>query len=214
MPFASVIHLQQLLLLSWLSTGATLLMTRHPVYHFSCPRTKWEKTVAISSNLKDDDNHDDPFDRFSLGKLQSRIDQQQNQYRDLFSDENVDCRPENVHIIVFHPGTTQQGVHAIEFPLGSGHNFILAFESQEDCDAFIVMLKQEGSAKFQHAIFAVSLLSELEGFCISATELFVKVVPRGKKLRPPSENVDEFALDPTLNDGEVEDINNECENWQ
>jgi len=41
-------------------------------------------------------------------------------------------KPEDVYIILFNPGTEQEGVHTVEYPKGSGNNVILAFESKEN----------------------------------------------------------------------------------
>ena len=151
---------------------------------------------VLNTRNNDSDETIDPID---MSQLQSRIKQQQNRYRDflLSDDDEVKHRPNRVHIIVFNPGTDQQGVHTIEFPLGSGLQIILAFESQDDCENFIAMLKDEKSLQFQNAMSAESPLEELEEFCESC-EMLVKVVPRGKDLRPPSENVEDLSFDPTL----------------
>jgi hypothetical protein len=155
---------------------------------------------TMCARLEDDDEADDDVDPFDMSQLQSRIEQQQNQYLDLLmstsSDEET-VRPENVHIIVFNPGTEEQGVHTIEFPKGSGLNIILAFESQPECENFAAMLKQEGSLQFQNAVPSESPLEELEQFC-ETIGVLVEVVPQGKDLRPPSDNVDDLSFDPMV----------------
>ena len=141
---------------------------------------------------------DDTMDPFDMSELQSRIERQQNRYHDfILSADEMEHRPEDVHVIVFNPETDQQGVHTIEFPQGSGLNIILAFESQNDCETFAAMLRHEGSRQFQNALTAEAPLEELEEFCES-TDMLVKVVPQGKDLRPPSDVVEELSFDPTL----------------
>lgn len=158
-------------------------------------RFKSPSTGDLRASKHESDETMDPFD---MSQLQSRIEQQQNRYRDfILSADEMEHRPENVHIIVFNPETDEQGVHTIEFPQGSGLNIILAFESHIDCETFATMLKHEGSRHFQNAVSAEAPLDELEEFCDSANML-VKVVPRGKDLRPPSDNVEELSFDPTL----------------
>ena len=194
---------------------------QHVRHHF---RFKSAITGDLTASKHDSDETIDPFD---MSQLQSRIEQQQNRYHDfILSANEMEHRPENVHIIVFNPETDEQGVHTIEFPQESGLNIILAFESQDDCETFATMLKDEGSRHFQNAVSAEAPLEELEDFCES-TDMQVKVVPRGKDLRPPSDNVDELSFDPTLAmnhgkaRGELEEENDDgddaaqfMESWQ
>jgi hypothetical protein len=51
--------------------------------------------------------------------------------------------PTSVFIILFRPGTKDEGVHTIEYPRNSGNNVILAFEAKHDCDKFAGALKEQ-----------------------------------------------------------------------
>ena len=148
----------------------------------------------LSNNNDNDDNKASGFD---MNELKKRMDQQMNQYYDLLMDDDDanNIRPEVVYIIVFNPGTEQeQGVHTIEFPKGSGYNVLLAFESDDECIEFAKMLK---NMHFFHPVPQMANLSELEVFC-QGLGLPVKVVPQGKALRPPADNVEELSINPNL----------------
>lgn len=141
---------------------------------------------SLRQSLLGDDDDGGP-EEIDMDVLRQRIEQQQSQYYDLIMADEQDggaTRPVNVFIIVFNPESDEQGVHAIEFPQGSGNNIILAFESEKDCTEFSDMLKQD-SMQFHEPIPSETELEGLESFC-SAMGVPVKVVPEGKDLRPPS----------------------------
>lgn len=141
---------------------------------------------SLRQSLSDDDGSSSS-EEMDMDVLRQRIEQQQSQYYDLIMADEQDggaTRPVNVFIIVFNPESDEQGVHAIEFPQGSGNNIILAFESEKDCTEFSDMLKQD-SMQFHDPIPSETELEGLESFC-SAMGVPVKVVPEGKDLRPPS----------------------------
>ena len=52
-------------------------------------------------------------------------------------------KPDKVHVVVFQPGTINQGAHTIEYPKGSGINVVLAFESIESCRQFAASLVEQ-----------------------------------------------------------------------
>ena len=52
-------------------------------------------------------------------------------------------RPDKVHVVVFQPGTINQGAHTIEYPKGSGINVLLAFESIDSCRKFAASLAEQ-----------------------------------------------------------------------
>jgi hypothetical protein len=58
-------------------------------------------------------------------------------------DIDEDSRPEDVFIVLFNPDTDREGVHTLEYPVGSGLNKILAFESKEECEQFAASLKEQ-----------------------------------------------------------------------
>lgn len=72
--------------------------------------------------------------------LQS-LQEQENQYLELAS-QNPGAQPEIVYILMYHPGTDQEGVHTTEYPRdGSGSEVILGFEELGDCAQFAMALK-------------------------------------------------------------------------
>lgn len=101
----------------------------------------------ISLASSDDDN-DTSASSLDMSSLRKRIQKQDTQYTNLlleqskYTDEER-IIPDSVHIILFHPDTPKQNVHTIEYPVGSGENMILAFESSTDSMQFARMLQQD-----------------------------------------------------------------------
>jgi len=110
--------------------------------------------IRLASISNDDDYNDDKSaSSIDMSSLRKRIQKQDTQYADLLleqskyrilpTDEDQRIIPDSVHIILFHPDTPKQHVHTIEYPVGSGENMILAFESQRDSIRFARMLQQD-----------------------------------------------------------------------
>jgi len=103
--------------------------------------------IQLASTLDDDDD-DTSASSLDMSSLRNRIQKQDTQYADLlleqskYTDEER-IIPESVYIILFHPDTPKQHVHTIEYPVDSGENMILAFESSSDCIQFSRMLQQD-----------------------------------------------------------------------
>jgi hypothetical protein len=70
------------------------------------------------------------------------VDRQRDASQFIF-DIDEDSRPEDVFIVLFNPDTDREGVHTLEYPVGSGLNKILAFESKEECEQFAASLKEQ-----------------------------------------------------------------------
>lgn len=102
--------------------------------------------------------------------------------------------PENVHVVVFQPGTMNQGAHTIEYPKGSGINVVLAFESIESCRQFAASLAEQ---KFVDPTPCQYRLQDLQKF-FSTIGVFVQVIPDGVVLKPPTQNVPKFGHNPSL----------------
>ena len=126
-------------------------------------------------------------DTFDVKELKQRINEVSNPYHQLFAsaDWNLEHRPEQVHVILFKPNTQEQGVHSIEYPKGSGNNFVLAFESKEACIKFAQSLQAQNFDNPQPIEFE---LDSLESFC-DMLGVFVQVVPEGIEIRPPTRTV-------------------------
>jgi len=98
---------------------------------FTSPPQFFRPTLARGCSSEPDEPSMD------MDVLQQRMNRQNDQYARLlveqlkYSSEEINV-PESVHIILFKPGTEQQHVHTLEFPVGSGNNMILAFESGAD----------------------------------------------------------------------------------
>jgi hypothetical protein len=59
---------------------------------------------------------------------------------------NNPSRPEIVYLLVYNPGTDQEGVHTTDYPKdGSGSEVVLAFEELDDCISFANVLKANPS---------------------------------------------------------------------
>jgi hypothetical protein len=52
-------------------------------------------------------------------------------------------KPDIIYIIMYNPGTDQEGVHTTEYPKESGSEVMIGFESIEDCINFSNMLKSD-----------------------------------------------------------------------
>ena len=127
--------------------------SQHHAYTLQ-PQIVYKKRIRNSNiplaSTSDDDDYDDDSSSSSLdmSSLRQRIQKQDNQYTNLlleqskYTDEER-IIPDSVHIILFHPDTPKQHVHTIEYPVGSGENMILAFESQTDSIRFARMLQQD-----------------------------------------------------------------------
>lgn len=133
---------------------------------------------------------------FDMSELQNRIDKQRNQYHDfLMEDDDGSVTPEIVYIIIFNAGTEEQGVHSIEFPKGSGHNILLAFESSDECADFAEMLTRD-QIHFQNPLSLEYNLEELKEYC-NDDGVPVKVVPKGTMLKPPPDTSDDVGPGPS-----------------
>lgn len=125
-------------------------------------------------------------DSFDMKELRQRINEVTNPYQELFSvDWSSQERPEHVYIILFNPDTEQQGLHSIEFPKGSGSNFVLAFESKQACVKFAATLEAQN---FDHPSPKRYELESLEELC-DMLGVFMQVVPTGTEILPPTQNV-------------------------
>lgn len=135
---------------------------------------------------------------FDMKELKQRINEVANPYHELLSaDWDMHERPEDVHIILFKPDTDEQGMHTIEYPKGSGSNFVLAFESKEACDKFAATLEAQN---FGHPSPKRYDFESLESFC-DMLGVFIQVVPEGKEILPPTQNVQSMGKhNPNLKD--------------
>jgi len=82
-------------------------------------------------------------DELIIKELKQKIAAMSNPYHEDFGCVWGRPKPEDVYIILFNPGTEQEGVHTVEYPKGSGNNVILAFESKEECDRFSQALQDQ-----------------------------------------------------------------------
>jgi len=122
-----------------------------------------------------------------MKELKQRINELTNPYHELFANlkNGREERPEHVHIILFKPDTEEQGLHSIEYPKGSGSNFVLAFASEQACDKFAASLKAQNFDFMAPKQFE---LEDLESLC-DALGVFVQVVPEGTEIVPPTQSV-------------------------
>lgn len=158
-------------------------------------------TFALSAKKEQKrTNNQQNSNKFDMKELKRRIGETMNPYQDLLFSYNwkeQGERPEYVHIILFQPDTPDQGVHTIEFPRGSGNNYVLAFQSKAACDKFSTTLKEQ-NFNFHHTPSPKRFqLTNLEDFC-NELGVFVQVVPNGMELIPPTKNVQSFGHNPHL----------------
>ncbi len=102
--------------------------------------------------------------------------------------------PENVYIVLFYPDTDNEGVHTIEFPKGSGKNFLLAFEDHNECLNFALVLKDQ---KFFDPTPQQINYKSLSDYC-QTISLALQIVPKGTNLLPPIDRVDNLSYNQTL----------------
>ena len=89
--------------------------------------------------------------------------------------EGVMAKPEIVYVIMYNPGTDQEGVHTMEYPRGSETDLLLAFEFIGDCVNFANMLKEDPNWP-QEPVPTPTPLAQMEIAC-SEMGLPIKVVP-------------------------------------
>mmetsp|Transcript_34751 Transcript_34751/g.84259 ORF Transcript_34751/g.84259 Transcript_34751/m.84259 type:complete len:163 (-) Transcript_34751:267-755(-) len=89
-------------------------------------------------------------------------------------------RPEVVYVIMYNPGTEQEGIHTMEFPRGSETDLLLAFESIEDCVGFSNSLRQDPNWQ-QEPVPTPTPLDQVEVAC-QQMGLPIQVVPDTSQL--------------------------------
>eukprot|EP00568_Trieres_chinensis_P000589 CAMPEP_0183293946 /NCGR_PEP_ID=MMETSP0160_2-20130417/2455_1 /TAXON_ID=2839 ORGANISM="Odontella Sinensis, Strain Grunow 1884" /NCGR_SAMPLE_ID=MMETSP0160_2 /ASSEMBLY_ACC=CAM_ASM_000250 /LENGTH=164 /DNA_ID=CAMNT_0025455163 /DNA_START=85 /DNA_END=579 /DNA_ORIENTATION=+ len=96
------------------------------------PATAWENQGHYSSLFSRDTR-----------LFQTVVEQQEDYYIALATQYEGYTRPEIVYIMMYNPGTQDEGVHSTEYPKGSGTEVVLAFESLEECNYFSSMLRED-----------------------------------------------------------------------
>ncbi|CAJ1954876.1 unnamed protein product [Cylindrotheca closterium] len=89
-------------------------------------------------------------------------------------------RPDVVYVIMYNPGTEQEGIHTMEFPRGSETDLLLAFESIEDCVGFSNSLRQDPNWQ-QEPVPTPTPLDQVEIAC-QGMGLPIKIVPDTSQL--------------------------------
>lgn len=88
-----------------------------------------------------------PDESFDMDELRHRIGQEYAPNLPIGGATNIQMEsleiPDQVYIILFLAGTSEQGAHTIEYPKGSGNNVMLAFESEKACHKFAASLKEQ-----------------------------------------------------------------------
>ncbi len=177
-----------LVLLLWSSASAFVPLTR--------PATRGSSLLALES------------DSFDMDELKQRIYKETNPLANLFG-VTIPPDTEQVYVIGF-----DSGIHSIEYPKGSGNNYVLAFESLEACDTFALRLKDQQFFDPEPQSFVLESLHE---FC-EQLGVTVQVVPDGVELLPPTQAVEDLGKhnDRTLKQQqqmleELYDLNDEME---
>ena len=154
---------------------------------------------SAADNTTEDDGDNEELNY--MESLQQRIDRQRNQYSELFSstdndDDDVDDR--EVHIIVYKPGTEDQGLHMIQYPAGSGINICLAFEAELECEGFCRLLMKDQSSALPNkegetkrfGALPIPMPIDLSNLkmAFAGQGLLIKVVPEGANLTHPPDS--------------------------
>jgi len=141
------------------------------------------------------DNHDASDDEDAFGYDKTEIEFNMDELRQRISQTDTrNKRPELVYIILFEPDTDNEGAYTLEFPKGSGTNYLLAFESEQECYDFANILK--GKQFFDPVPQGV----DFEALEATVGELGVRIqfVPVGTDLLPPEGTADVLDHNPQL----------------
>lgn len=122
-------------------------------------------------------------DSFDMEELKQRIYKETNPLAHLFGVTNCP-HTEQVFVIGF-----DSGIHSIEYPKGSGNNYVLAFESLQACDNFALRLRDQQFFDPEPQRFDFDALSE---FC-DQLGVSVQMVPHGVELLPPTQSVEDLG---------------------
>uniref|UniRef100_A0A7S2IGI9 Uncharacterized protein n=1 Tax=Helicotheca tamesis TaxID=374047 RepID=A0A7S2IGI9_9STRA len=134
------------------------------------------------------------YARYHRRKANSRsgvLDATLNDVDDKADDKRV---PYSVHVVLFNADTANEGLHAIEYPRGSGKNSVLAFETKKECEMFAKELREQQSFDPTSRKMKLSFLRK---HCDSLG-ISLQVVPKGMGLSPPMDWVDELMYNPIL----------------
>ncbi|KAL3935152.1 MAG: hypothetical protein SGBAC_009269 [Bacillariaceae sp.] len=116
-----------------------------------------------------------------LFQTPNQIQEQEDNYLLLATQyESTLRRPEVVFVIMYNPGTEQEGIHTMESPRGSETDLLLAFESIEDCVGFSNLLRQDPNWK-QEPVPTPTPLDQVEVAC-QQMGLPIKIVPDTSQL--------------------------------
>lgn len=150
------------------------------------------KFFSSYSGNNEDENNSEENDDDNDFNLNDDTANSVTSYGDILDDKSKIDKPEDVYIILFNPDAENEGVHTIEFPKGSGNNFILAFESEIECYHFCSLLKKQQffDPKVQQMKF-----EPLEEYC-KTLGVSVQPIPKGMDIKPPTDTVDELDLNP------------------
>ena len=115
--------------------------------------------------------------RQHLVLFNSMIEELEDRYLELATkSEGVMAKPEIVYIMMYNPGTPEEGVHTTEYPKGSGQDVMLAFESLEECVAFSNLIRDDKSVPLE-PIPTPTPLKQMEMAVQSMGGLTIKIVP-------------------------------------
>ena len=113
----------------------------------------------------------------NLVLFNSMIEELEDRYLELATkSEGVMAKPEIVYIMMYNPGTPEEGVHTTEYPKGSGQDVMLAFESLEECVAFSNLIRDDKSVPLE-PIPTPTPLQQMEMAVQSMGGLTIKIVP-------------------------------------
>jgi Protein of unknown function (DUF3110) len=90
--------------------------------------------------------------------------------------QNTAAKPDIIYILMYNPGTDQEGVHSTEYPKDSGSEVMLGFESIEDCIDFSNVLKADNSFPLE-PVPTPTPLGQMEAAC-AGMGLSIMVVPQ------------------------------------
>lgn len=191
-----------LLLLAVLSRQVTAFLNLNPLESQKRKARPFVESHTTFAKKKSEHKakNDYPFEDSLLDEWR-HIRVSENPYNKLFTgDIPVQERPEHVYVILFNPETEQQGVHSVEYPKGSGSNYVLAFRSLAACQKFSASLRAQN---FEDPRATRYRLDTLERFC-DRLGVYVQVIPKDVNLVPPTQTVEAFGHNPHL----IDDRNN------
>lgn len=134
--------------ITWLLASLATSLAFSPSSRIYALKTRSLTSSSSTSALFASSASPSSDDHFDMKELEQRINEEYSAAllplgRTFGGTSKMLPKPETVYVVVFQPGTMNQGAHTIEYPQGSGNNVVLAFESFEASLKFAESLEEQ-----------------------------------------------------------------------